>query len=257
MAIGTQTHRLKESAKKAAKAVLARRGLSLVERSESDIEPEFWELFQPCANATMTGVERMYALYKAVQYVVSRDVPGDVVECGVWRGGSSMLCALTLNALGDASRHVYLYDTFAGMPAPTDGDVFIDGAPASSTWAACQRDDHNDWCYAALPEVRANMATTGFPEERTHFVPGKVEETIPAVCPTEISLLRLDTDFYESTRHELNELFPRLSANGVLIVDDYGAWAGARQAVDEYFLENPPAILLNRLDYTGRIGIKS
>ena len=256
MAIDTHAQRLKQWAKETAKGALVRRGLSLVERSDSDIEPEFWNLYRLCASATMTGAERMYALYKAVQYVVSRDVPGDVVECGVWRGGSSMLCALTLGALGDAGRHVYLYDTFAGMPAPTDGDVFIDGAPADPIWAASQRDDHNDWCYAGLSEVKANMASTHFPEKRTHFVVGKVEDTIPEVCPTQISLLRLDTDFYESTRHELNELFPRLSANGVLIIDDYGAWAGARQAVDEYFRENPPAILLNRLDYSGRIGVK-
>ena len=88
-----------------------------------------------------------------------------------------------------------------------------------------------------------------------HFVQGMVEETIPAGAPEKIALLRLDTDWYESTHHEMVHLFPRISDGGVLIIDDYGHWAGARRAVDEYFHEHNIAILLNRLDYTGRIGI--
>jgi hypothetical protein len=85
---------------------------------------------------------------------------------------------------------------------------------------------------------------------------GKVEDTIPADIPEKIALLRLDTDWYESTKHELIHLFPRLQKGGVLIIDDYGFWKGARKAVDEYFAENNIQILLNRIDDTGRMAIK-
>ena len=94
------------------------------------------------------------------------------------------------------------------------------------------------------------------PTPGVEFVQGRVENTLPAAAPPEIAVLRLDTDWYESTRHELEHLYPRLVDGGVLIVDDYGYWQGARQAVDEYFGETGEAILLNRIDDTGRIAVK-
>ena len=98
---------------------------------------------------------------------------------------------------------------------------------------------------------------TGYPEEKIHFVQGRVEETIPASAPDSISLLRLDTDWYESTKHELVHLFPRLSPSGVIIIDDYGHWKGCRKAVDEYFdTGDHPQLLLNRVDYSCRIAVK-
>lgn len=99
------------------------------------------------------------------------------------------------------------------------------------------------------------MADTGYPIERVRFVEGRVEDTLPVRVPDRISLLRLDTDWYESTRCELEHLFPKLVPGGVLIVDDYGHWEGCRRAVEEYFDENNIPMLLNRIDYTGRIGI--
>jgi O-methyltransferase len=106
----------------------------------------------------------------------------------------------------------------------------------------------------ALAEVQAAMRSTGYPEHQIGYVSGRVEETIPESAPSEIALLRLDTDWYGSTRHELEHLYPRLVSGGVLIVDDYGHYAGARQAVDEYFAGRP--ILLARVDYTGRMAVK-
>jgi O-methyltransferase len=239
--------------------VLERRGWELRRRDESaasDMEPEFLELHARCASYTMTSIERMHALYEAVRHVVRAGIPGDVVECGVWRGGSAMLAALTLNRLGDRERHLHLYDTFAGMPEPGKLDVDVLGQSAGPTWQSQQRDDINEWCYSSLAEVRENLLSTGFPLDRLHLVEGLVEETIPAIVPERIAVLRLDTDWYESTLHELQHLYPLLSPGGVLIVDDYGHWAGARAAVDRYFAEltNPP--LLNRIDYTGRIGVR-
>ncbi len=100
------------------------------------------------------------------------------------------------------------------------------------------------------------MLSVGYPENRVHFVKGPVENTIPEHAPKGIALLRLDTDFYSSSKHELVHLFPRLASGGVLLLDDYGHWEGQRIAMDEYLAETGIPILLNRLDYTARIGVK-
>jgi O-methyltransferase len=240
------------------KGALARRGWELRRRSPTappDLEPEFVALYERCAPATMTSIERMYALYQAVRHVHAADIPGDVVECGVWRGGSSMLAALTLDSLGDRERSVWLYDTFEGMPPPADVDRSITGEHAAALLGRPGPAGEDTRALASLEEVRANLAATGYPSDRLQFVEGKVEDTIPAVAPERISVLRLDTDWYESTRHELEHLWPRLSPGGVLIVDDYGHWQGARRAVDEFFATLEP-VLLHRIDYTGRLVFK-
>ena len=107
---------------------------------------------------------------------------------------------------------------------------------------------------APLDDVRHTLACSGYPAERVHYVVGKVEDTVPGTMPDAIALLRLDTDWYESTLHELVHLFPRLVPGGVLIVDDYGYWQGCRKAVDEYFRDAP--ILLSFVDDTGVVGVK-
>jgi len=107
-----------------------------------------------------------------------------------------------------------------------------------------------------LEEVRHNLSNVGYPDDRIKLVKGLVEATLPNKAPSKIALLRLDTDWYESTRHELIHLYPRLAQRGVLIIDDYGHWEGAQKAVDEYIRDNNLPVLLNRIDYTGRIAIK-
>ena len=216
----------------------------------------FLRVYERAKPFTMTSPERMFALYHAVRYVVESRIPGDLVECGVWRGGSAMLCALALAELGDTSRALYLYDTYEGMAEPDARDVSHAGEAARDTWAGSRRDDHVDWCYSPLDEVRRNLASTGYPEERIHFVQGKVEETIPGTVPEAIALLRLDTDWYESTRHELEHLYPRVAPRGVVIIDDYGYWEGARQATDEYLARLDRPVLLGRIDFTGRLLVK-
>ena len=198
----------------------------------------------------------MAALCEAVEYLVTHRIPGGILECGVWRGGSMMAVAETLLRLGVRDRDLFLCDTFAGMTPPTVVDVAFDGSPAEALLAAqSPADPVSVWCVAGLDEVRANLAATGYPSERLHFVRGRVEETLPAAAPKQIALLRLDTDWYESTRHELEHLFPRIPAGGVLIVDDYGHWQGSQRAVDEYFARYRTPILLQRIDYTGRLGV--
>jgi O-methyltransferase len=212
---------------------------------------------------TMTGPERLLALIDAVRYCVSRGLEGSFVECGVWRGGSVLAMALTLQELGRDDIDLYLFDTFEGMTAPTERDVSNLAPPAVESWKDAQRagtrlypevfedDQFNE------EAVRHAVLSSGYPQERVHTVPGPVEKTLPASAPERISLLRLDTDWYESTRHELEHLYPRLVAAGVLIIDDYGHWEGARRAVDEYLARTGGSLLLSRVDYTARIAVKA
>jgi O-methyltransferase len=222
-----------------------------------DISESDKHILQVVKAYTMTSPERVFAILDAVRYVLKNDVRGSIVECGVWRGGTMMAVAHLLQMHNSFDRDLYLFDTFEGMPLPTDVDADFHGRKAKSKFLAEKRsDDSSDWCYASLSEVQKNLENTGFPDEKFHCVVGKVENTVPAQAPETISILRLDTDWYESTKHELTHLYPRLVRGGVLIIDDYGHWQGARKAVDEYFLENRVPMLLNRIDYTGRIGIK-
>jgi O-methyltransferase len=222
-----------------------------------DVSLAFVETYKKVRPYTMTSPERIFSLCEAVTYLQKNKIEGDIVECGVWKGGSMMAVALILLSLGEVGRDLYLFDTFEGMSEPTDDDVDIAGLSAKNLLHNSDKaKDESVWCNAALDGVKEVIESTGYPGNKTHFVKGMVEETIPHFAPSKIALLRLDTDWYESTKHELEHLFPRLSKGGVLIIDDYGHWQGARKAVDEYFARNDIKILLNRIDYTGRIAVK-
>jgi O-methyltransferase len=220
-----------------------------------DFEERDVELCLRVGPYTMTTPPRIYALARAVEHVAGRAIPGALVECGVWRGGSMMTVALTLIRLGVTDRDLYLFDTFTGMTEPGDEDVKHSGESAADLLAGESRDSQH-WALAPLELVREAVLGVGYPQERIHFVQGPVEQTLPTSAPDEIALLRLDTDWYSSTKHELVHLYPRLAHGGVLIVDDYAYWQGARRAVDEYLAENDAPLLLNRIDYTARIAVK-
>ncbi len=218
-----------------------------------DFRPDEVEIIRRVRPWTMTSTERLYALIQAVRYVSASGIPGAMVECGVWKGGSMAAIARTLLQVHDFGRELYLFDTFRGMSEPTNKDIDYSGTEAATVLVQ----DRGTRCEnAPLHEVKRVLRETGYPKDKIHFVEGKVEATIPMHAPDTISLLRLDTDWYESTAHELMHLFPRLHRGGVLIIDDYGHWKGCRQACDEYFAQNHVPILLNRIDYTGRIGLK-
>jgi len=214
-----------------------------------DYGPNDISIMNAVAPFTMTSAERVHALINAVRYVVANSIPGDFVECGVWKGGSIMAMALTLLELGRADRRLFLFDTFNGMTTPGAEDVDYLGQNAHEILDTVR-------CAASQEDVETAVSSTGYDRSQIHFVKGPVEETIPADAPESIALLRLDTDWYESTRHELEHLFPRLVRGGVILIDDYGHWQGARRAVDEYVREHDVRILLHRIDYTGRIGVK-
>ncbi|MGI9474227.1 MAG: TylF/MycF/NovP-related O-methyltransferase [Rubripirellula sp.] len=225
-------------------------------RYPPDMERDVVDTIIRVKDYTMTSMERLHGLCEAVRYITSARIEGDIVECGVWRGGSMMAIADMLKKQGDTSRDLHLFDTFSGMSDPTENDVTVHGETAETLMEVESKADATSvWCVSNLKDVQDHMASVGYPESQIHYYEGMVEDTIPAGAPGKISLLRLDTDFYESTRHEMEHLFPRLADGGVLIVDDYGHWAGAKRAVDEYFESHGIALMLNRLDYTGRIGI--
>jgi len=250
---------LRTKAKQTVKNVFESLGYELIPRvaANKNFEKDFKKMYLDCREYTCTTIERMYSLYEAVKYIIDAKVPGDFVECGVWRGGSSMIMAHTLLKMGETGRKIYLYDTFAGMSKPTEKDVDIENSSkAIARWNESKEKGINKWAFSPVEEVRKNMLSTGYPENKMIFVKGKVEDTIPKTMPSKIAILRLDTDWYESTYHELKHLFPLLSKRGVLIIDDYGHWAGARQAVDEYIKEKKIKILLNSIDRDSKIGIK-
>ena len=201
---------------------------------------------------TMTPDERIFALCEAIRHVVRYSIPGDIVECGVWRGGSMMAAGRTLIESGDTTRRLHLFDTFEGMSDPTDADRRHDGVGATTIL----EEDPEYWCRAGLADVRGNIESTGYPTGLVNYVAGRVEETIPDQSPAMIALLRLDTDWYESTKHELEHLYPRVSPGGIVIIDDYGFWHGARKATDEFLDVLGEPLYLHRIDYSGRAFVK-
>jgi O-methyltransferase len=219
---------------------------------------EFEEIYHLCKPYTMTGIERMFALYKAVEYIVKNNIEGDFVECGVWRGGSTMVMLKTLQKFNVTNRKVWLFDTYEGMSAPTEDDKDFTNLSADTQLKKSKKDAESIiWAYATLDDVKNNINLTNYPSENIFYIKGKVEDTIPnneyfKSC----SLLRLDTDWYESTKIELEHFYPLLQKKGVMIIDDYGHWQGCKKAVDEYFENQQFFPLLQRIDYTGRLFVK-
>ena len=222
------------------------------------MDKAFMEIYLQCSPFTMTSIERMYALYNAIGYVLRKDIPGDFCECGVWKGGSSMMMALTLLKHNVSNRKIYLYDTFEGMSEPTEEDRALTGETADSLLESQDKfKDQSVWCYSGIDEVKKNLLSTGYPADQLVFIKGKVEDTLPVQTPGKLALLRLDTDWYESTKIELRLLYPELQESGVLIIDDFGHWEGAKKAVVEYFSANNDNLFMQRIDYTGRLMIKN
>ncbi len=225
-----------------------------------DITDPFFARLIPQINPhTLTlksGVEAPWALYQAIQHIVCNDIPGDIVECGVWSGGSMLLASHALQHFGDTSRRIWLYDTFDGVPKPEPVDVRWDGQPALPTWEKHQATGGR-WGYGGTQaHVREVVCSSGYPADQFVFVEGMVEDTLPASRPDTIALLRLDTDLYRSTYHELVHLYPLLSQGGILILDDYGAYRGVQVAVDQYFAELGQPVFLSRINSGVRVAVK-
>jgi O-methyltransferase len=228
--------------------------------SAADLDPRFLGIYKRCQDHTLTSFKAMYAIYEAALYVAKAGIAGDFVECGVWKGGSSMIVALALLQLKSRHRNLYLYDTYQGMPETGGHDGTLGGNPFQLAMyiSTRLRGGHSGVFYADVEEVSRNMQSTGYPQDHVFLIKGMVEETIPFRAPEQISLLHLDSDLYQSTYHELTHLYPRLTKGGILIVDDYGSWKGSRKATDQYFAEHGISMLLSPAGNEGaRMGIKT
>lgn len=216
------------------------------------VDPPFLDLYQKYREFTMVSWWRLYNGYLAAKYVAQNEIPGDLVECGVYKGGCCLLMAEAFALYGDIStRKIWMYDTFTGMTEPSERDTVKKGGvtvSAANKFERKKREDHVDWCYGPLDGVNVLIAKSTLPEGTVECVVGDVLETIPRNIPDKICLLRLDTDWYESTKHELLHLFHLVSPKGIVIIDDYGAWDGARQATDEFLqgLDRQPLLFCDR-----------
>ncbi len=221
----------------------------------ADYDDETREIWQLVRSRTMTGHAKVHYLTDAVRYVVRNQIPGAMLECGVWRGGSMLAVAHTLLRLGVTDRDLYLFDTFTGMSEPSERDVHIRAGKSAERMLTDRDRGGPIWRVATLEDVQEGFEPLDYPSDRIHFVPGKVEDTIPGQAPEQIAILRLDTDWYESTKHELEHLYSRLSPGGILIIDDYGSWQGSKDATDEFLERTGEPLMLTRVA-RGRVAVK-
>ena len=207
---------------------------------------------------TMTSIPRLVNTLKSCKYVVENNIPGDFVECGVWRGGNGILARKYFDHVG-SKKKVWMFDTFEGMTEPGIHDKKHGfNILAKIKYDKSLNENYVDWCYASLEDVKNNCIKSNINLNDVCFVKGDICKILLSKknLPDRISVLRLDTDFYESTKSELEILYPLLSKTGVLIIDDYGGWEGSKKACDEYFIKMKEKIFLQVIDKTGRSGIK-
>lgn len=207
---------------------------------------------------SMVSPEGLWSTLSAVKYVCENEIPGDFVECGVWRGGNAIIAAEIFRRY-ESQKKVYLFDTFSGMSEPTSEDRGLaDSQPAMAQYLESDKGTHNEWCYAPIGEVRRHFTDKNLLTRNVVFVEGDVEMTLQNSknLPSQIALLRLDTDWYGSTKLELEVLFPKVSVGGCLIVDDYGFWSGSKKATDEYFSNQKVTPLFHVTDGSRRIAIR-
>jgi hypothetical protein len=192
----------------------------------------------PCFGYTMVGHRRLENVQQCIEDLLARNVPGDLVETGVWRGGVTIFMRALLRAHGVTDRIVWAADSFEGMPAPTaDGD---------------KTDiSHIEHLKVSLEQVQANFARFGQLDDQVRFLKGWFCDTLPNAPIRQIALLRLDGDMYSSTMDALRALYPRVSPGGYVIVDDYYDWEECRRAVTDYLAEHRIQVDIRRIDWTG------
>jgi O-methyltransferase len=195
----------------------------------------------PPHGVTMIGRDRLDNVQACVEDVLRDGVPGDLIEAGVWRGGACIFMCALLEAYGDAERRVWVADSFAGLPRP------------DPCYPADEGDRHHRMRELAVSraEVEGHFARYGLLDKRVRFVEGWFRDTLPALTDARWAIVRLDGDMYGSTLDGLRHLYPRLSPGGFLIVDDYGAVPGCRQAVDDFRASEGIREPLVEIDWTG------
>lgn len=190
---------------------------------------------------TMVGLKRLDNLEQCVTTVIKDGVPGDLLEAGVWRGGSVIFMRALLEVLGDETRTVWAADSFRGLPPP-DPSVSAD-----------RGDKHHEQPFLAvsLDDVRKNLRKYGFLDDRVRFLEGWFSETLPKAPVESLAVLRADGDMYASTMDILVPLYPNVSEGGFVIIDDYGAVPGCRQAVHDFRTANSITDPMLEIDWSG------
>jgi O-methyltransferase len=196
----------------------------------------------PAEAETMIGMQRLTSLQHCVETVLAEDIPGDLVECGVWRGGACILMRAVLAAYGDKTRCVWLADSFAGLPRPDTAKYKADQWHRLDLFAPILA--------VSEAEVRANFQRYGLLDDQVRFLPGWFKDTLPDAPIDRIAVLRLDGDLYESTIQALDALYPRLSPGGFCIIDDYNM-VSCRQAVTDYRAKHGISAEIVDIDGTG------
>jgi O-methyltransferase len=218
---------------------------------------DFDDLLNDCSKESLNiGRERFLSLYESINYIFINNIEGDFVECGVYKGGSSMMMASLIKKTS-SKKKLWMYDTFKGMTPPDENDVDLKGVSAKKFLETKKKIENDDdiWAYSSLEYVKKNIRRTGINEDQCEYIAGPVENTLKVHRPKKISLLRLDTDFYSSTKFELDYLYSILSKNGIIIIDDYGHWRGCKKAVDDFF-KSKKNFFFSKIDYSGIVGIK-
>jgi hypothetical protein len=218
----------------------------LAEPVEFDLSPDtegetsVWHL--PPWPMTMVGSVRLDNVEDCIRSVIDSEVPGDIIETGVWRGGTTILMRGILRAYGITDRKVYVADSFAGLPPPDAEKYPADKASPLHLWPDLA---------VSLDEVKANFARFGLLDDQVSFVKGWFRDTLPELRDHGWAVIRLDGDLYESTMDSLENLYPGLAPGGWLIVDDYGEIPACRQAVSDYRERNGITEPIVRIDWTG------
>lgn len=206
---------------------------------------DFTKIVKPFS---MTSEKRIIALYESLEHIRINNINGDLVECGVWKGGN-ILGMMEYCHFHKMNKHIWLYDTFSGMTEPSSNDTDLFNNPANAILESVK-------CYCSLDDVKKNLSLSGYSLNNISYIVGNIIDTLkqPSNLPQKISLLRLDTDWYDSTLVELQVLFPILEKGGILMIDDYGHWQGCKKATDEYFQNENKHF--TPIDYTGILLVK-
>lgn len=191
---------------------------------------------------TMIGARRLDNLQACIEDVVERDVPGDLIEAGVWRGGASIFMRAVLKAYGVEDRNIWLADSFQGLPPPND-----------ALFPADAGDLHHsvEELSVSLDEVRHNFGLYELLDDRVQFLPGWFRDTLAQAPIERLAVIRIDADMYESTTQVLEALYPKLAPGGYVIVDDYGGIPACRRAVDDYRAAMGITDDIRTIDWTG------
>ncbi len=238
---------LKQLVRRVAMAMLKRQSIGLYHEDDgTDLEAakkarENGTDWPECAD-TMIGLKRLNNVQMCVTDVIRRGVPGDLIETGVWRGGSTIFMRAILKALGDQNRTVWVADSFEGLPKPDTG-----------TYGADARDNHHlfDELRISLEQVKANFAKYGLLDQQVQFLKGWFKDTLHKAPIENLAVLRLDGDMYESTMDAFKALYHKLSPGGYCIVDDYGAVEGCKLATHDFRKQHGIDEPIQQIDWTG------